>query len=211
MCTTPRGAHQSRPPRFHAPVMLRRTSPIARRRSERHGLLRSHGPSAYNTLRAIPPTRQMRADRSGSRLRREVRRHGNGPAPMPFSTMSAPRTSTLLGSSIPIRTPTTSAPCTTSRSRPAPSPPSAPRSMRMQDLWRDLYNLPPSFRTDGSQWDCLLRDGDTIPIGNLTATRDPVARTYGRFRELPDRRCRVRARHLVHARLGNRSRRLPRR
>ncbi len=41
--------------------------------------------------------------------------------------------------------------------------------VRMQELWRDLYNLPPSFRTDGSQWDRLLRDGDTFPIGNLTA------------------------------------------
>lgn len=40
--------------------------------------------------------------------------------------------------------------------------------VRMQDLWRDLYNLPPSFRTDGSQWDRLLRDGDAIAIGNLT-------------------------------------------
>ena len=41
--------------------------------------------------------------------------------------------------------------------------------VRMQNLWRDLYNLPSGFRTDGSQWDHLLRDGDTIPMGSLTA------------------------------------------
>ena len=41
------------------------------------------------------------------------------------------------------------------------------RVVEMQALWRDLYNLPPTFQIDGSQWDRLLREGDTFTIGDL--------------------------------------------
>src|ERR1700759_2427237 len=37
----------------------------------------------------------------------------------------------------------------------------------VQRLWKEIYNLPPSFRTDGSQWDRLFADGDIFHIGDL--------------------------------------------
>jgi glyoxylase-like metal-dependent hydrolase (beta-lactamase superfamily II) len=40
--------------------------------------------------------------------------------------------------------------------------------VEVQGLWKDLYNLPDSFRTDGSQWDKLFSDGERFNIGNLT-------------------------------------------
>jgi glyoxylase-like metal-dependent hydrolase (beta-lactamase superfamily II) len=39
----------------------------------------------------------------------------------------------------------------------------------VQRLWKEIYNLPASFRTDGSQWDRLLADGDIFHIGDLEA------------------------------------------
>jgi glyoxylase-like metal-dependent hydrolase (beta-lactamase superfamily II) len=39
----------------------------------------------------------------------------------------------------------------------------------VQRLWADIYNLPASFRTDGSQWERLFADGDAFRIGNLEA------------------------------------------
>ena len=39
----------------------------------------------------------------------------------------------------------------------------------VQRLWRIIYNLPPAFRTDGSQWDRLFADGDIFQIGDLEA------------------------------------------
>ena len=41
------------------------------------------------------------------------------------------------------------------------------RVVEMQRLWRKLYNLPASFRTDGSQWDRLFEDGDRFTIGSI--------------------------------------------
>lgn len=41
--------------------------------------------------------------------------------------------------------------------------------VKVQDLWKRIYNLPDSFPTDGSQWDRLFKDGDTFTIGNLGA------------------------------------------
>ena len=41
------------------------------------------------------------------------------------------------------------------------------RVVEMQVLWRDLYNLPPTFPIDGSQWDRLLQEGDAFTIGDL--------------------------------------------
>jgi glyoxylase-like metal-dependent hydrolase (beta-lactamase superfamily II) len=41
------------------------------------------------------------------------------------------------------------------------------RVTEVQKLWKAIYNLPDSFRTDGSQWDHLFADGDVFNIGNL--------------------------------------------
>jgi glyoxylase-like metal-dependent hydrolase (beta-lactamase superfamily II) len=41
------------------------------------------------------------------------------------------------------------------------------RITEVQKLWKAIYNLPDSFRTDGSQWDRLFADGDVFRIGNL--------------------------------------------
>lgn len=35
----------------------------------------------------------------------------------------------------------------------------------MQKLWKGLYNLPDTFRTDGSQWDRLFADDERFTIG----------------------------------------------
>lgn len=37
----------------------------------------------------------------------------------------------------------------------------------VQALWKEIYGLPGSFRTDGSQWDHLFADGDVFRIGEL--------------------------------------------
>ncbi|GEL41860.1 MBL fold metallo-hydrolase [Methylorubrum extorquens] len=39
--------------------------------------------------------------------------------------------------------------------------------VEVQRLWKGLYNLPDTFRTDGSQWDRLFADGERFRIGNL--------------------------------------------
>lgn len=39
----------------------------------------------------------------------------------------------------------------------------------VQKLWKGLYNLPDTFRTDGSQWSQLFADGERFRIGNLDA------------------------------------------
>jgi glyoxylase-like metal-dependent hydrolase (beta-lactamase superfamily II) len=39
----------------------------------------------------------------------------------------------------------------------------------VQKLWKELYNLPDSFGTDGSQWDRLFADGERFRIGKLDA------------------------------------------
>jgi len=41
--------------------------------------------------------------------------------------------------------------------------------VEVQRLWKVLYNLPDSFRTDGSQWDKLFADGERFKIGNMDA------------------------------------------
>jgi glyoxylase-like metal-dependent hydrolase (beta-lactamase superfamily II) len=37
--------------------------------------------------------------------------------------------------------------------------------VEVQKLWKGLYNLPDTFRTDGSQWDRLLADDERFSIG----------------------------------------------
>jgi len=39
--------------------------------------------------------------------------------------------------------------------------------VEVQKLWKDIYNWPDSFPTDGSQWDRLFADGDRFTIGNM--------------------------------------------
>ncbi|MDP4006474.1 MBL fold metallo-hydrolase [Methylobacterium sp. NEAU K] len=41
--------------------------------------------------------------------------------------------------------------------------------VEVQKLWKGLYNLPDTFRTEGSQWDRLFADGERFRIGNLDA------------------------------------------
>lgn len=37
----------------------------------------------------------------------------------------------------------------------------------VQELWKDIYNLPEEFPTDGRQWDHLFADGETFMVGNV--------------------------------------------
>lgn len=37
----------------------------------------------------------------------------------------------------------------------------------VQALWKDIYNLPDSFPTDGSQWDKLFYDGEEFMVGEI--------------------------------------------
>ena len=37
----------------------------------------------------------------------------------------------------------------------------------VQKLWKELYNLPGGFPTDGAQWDRLFADGEPFKIGNI--------------------------------------------
>jgi glyoxylase-like metal-dependent hydrolase (beta-lactamase superfamily II) len=39
--------------------------------------------------------------------------------------------------------------------------------VEVQKLWKNLYNWPDSFPTDGSQWDRLFADGDRFRIGRM--------------------------------------------
>lgn len=41
------------------------------------------------------------------------------------------------------------------------------RVTEVQKLWKVIYNLPDSFRTDGSQWDRLFVDGDHFRVGAM--------------------------------------------
>ncbi len=48
----------------------------------------------------------------------------------------------------------------------------APRAIgekvrEIQALWKDKYNLPDDFPTDGSQWDRLFHHGDEFMVGNV--------------------------------------------
>ncbi|HEY1857463.1 MBL fold metallo-hydrolase [Acidocella sp.] len=37
----------------------------------------------------------------------------------------------------------------------------------VQRIWKNLYNLPETFPTDGSQWDRLFADGETFRLGEI--------------------------------------------
>lgn len=40
--------------------------------------------------------------------------------------------------------------------------------VKVQAVWRDIYNLGKEVPTDGRQWDHLFRDGETFMLGELT-------------------------------------------
>lgn len=44
------------------------------------------------------------------------------------------------------------------------------RVVEVQKLWKDIYNLPASFPTDGSQWDRLFAAGGRFRVGTLDAS-----------------------------------------
>jgi glyoxylase-like metal-dependent hydrolase (beta-lactamase superfamily II) len=44
------------------------------------------------------------------------------------------------------------------------------RVVEVQKIWKKLYNLPDTFRTDGSQWDHLFADGERFAIGEMAAS-----------------------------------------
>lgn len=44
------------------------------------------------------------------------------------------------------------------------------RITEVQTMWKDIYQLPASFPTDGRQWDRLFADGDTFQLGSVTVT-----------------------------------------
>jgi len=39
--------------------------------------------------------------------------------------------------------------------------------VKVQKLWKDIYNLPGDFPTDGSQWDRLFADGEEFAVGKI--------------------------------------------
>ena len=39
--------------------------------------------------------------------------------------------------------------------------------VKVQRLWKEIYNLPDDFPTDGSQWDRLFADGDEFMVGEV--------------------------------------------
>lgn len=41
--------------------------------------------------------------------------------------------------------------------------------VEVQKLWKEIYDFPAEFRTDGSQWDRLFVDGERFQIGTLEA------------------------------------------
>jgi glyoxylase-like metal-dependent hydrolase (beta-lactamase superfamily II) len=43
------------------------------------------------------------------------------------------------------------------------------RVVEVQRLWKEIYHLPDTFATDGSQWDRLVADGDIFQIGTMDA------------------------------------------
>lgn len=39
--------------------------------------------------------------------------------------------------------------------------------VKVQALWKEIYNLPDDFSADGSQWDRLFSDGETFSVGEI--------------------------------------------
>ncbi len=55
---------------------------------------------------------------------------------------------------------------------------------QVQKIFREIFNLEPTFKTDGSQFDRLFKDGETFTVGNLrvrtlhTPGHTPACLTY---------------------------------
>jgi hypothetical protein len=80
----------------------------------------------------------------------------------------------------------------------------------VQGVFGKIFNEGTEFARDGSQFDRLLATA-TLMIGEIPADRAACAGAHARRHGLRHRRCRVRRRHHVHARLRHRAGRLPRR
>jgi glyoxylase-like metal-dependent hydrolase (beta-lactamase superfamily II) len=78
----------------------------------------------------------------------------------------------------------------------------------VQAMWKDIYQLPASFPTDGSQWDRLIVDGETFQLGSVSAKviANP-GHTLASVTYLMEGNT-LSLRHAVHARCGNRTSRL---
>lgn len=72
------------------------------------------------------------------------------------------------------------------------------RIVDVQRTFKQVFDMPESFRCDGAQFDRLLRDNETLSAGALAIRRDPDARAYAGMRQLRDRRRRVHGRRAVH-------------
>lgn len=42
--------------------------------------------------------------------------------------------------------------------------------VKVQKIWKEIYNLGDDFPTDGSQWDRLFKDGDCFMVGRIPVT-----------------------------------------
>ena len=56
--------------------------------------------------------------------------------------------------------------------------------VEVQRLWKNLYNLPENFPTDGSQWDHLFADGESFQLGRTRRKGGVLARSYPGFDHL---------------------------
>ena len=78
----------------------------------------------------------------------------------------------------------------------------------VQKVFRPMF-CADDLKVDGSDFDLLLNDGERHADRRARDRGDRDARAHGGRRQLPDRRCRVRRRHAVHAGLRHRADRLP--
>jgi glyoxylase-like metal-dependent hydrolase (beta-lactamase superfamily II) len=78
----------------------------------------------------------------------------------------------------------------------------------VQKIFRPVFNAT-DVKGDGSEFDHLFKDGERFRLGDIEAEVMHVPGHTPRRRRLPDRRCRVRGRHHVHAGFRHRARRLP--
>ena len=80
----------------------------------------------------------------------------------------------------------------------------------VQRIFRPVFNAT-DLKTDGSDFDHLFKDGETVRDRQSPGRSDARARAHASRHRLQDWRRRIRRRHHVHARLRHRARRLSRR
>ncbi len=71
----------------------------------------------------------------------------------------------------------------------------------VQKLFGEVFNAGRDFAVDGSQFDHLFADGENYKLGEHRRHGIAHAGAYAGLHEPPHRRCAVRRRHPVHARL----------